>query len=121
MLIDESGNKIFVDDTNIVLKLKAEGGYRTIAKLDLKNKQIICFRSSEKHLFRKGDAYGFNVKVLETATRTDKVKLIVDAKESFVIPIKDILEKGSYLNFKSVGFEKQIFVNREILKNYKEK
>ena len=111
---DEKGNLLVIRNNGkrilLSLKLVSEKRYRKIGMVNLAQKTFECKRNREKHLFRKGNSYGFNVKLLEDAKLFSQVRLI-DNYDEWLIPKQWILDNGKYLFFSSVGFEKQIFVN----------
>jgi hypothetical protein len=119
MMTDNHGNKLYRLNDQIKLHLVSEKSARVIAKIDEENKLLEVRRLSKKHLFIKGNAYGFNDSLLRTATKFDKVKLIIDNKEEYLIPLEIIKEKGKYLFFNQQGFELQIFISLNDLENYK--
>lgn len=122
---DESGNRIIMSGNAIVLHLRAEKKRRTIAEVDIKNRQLFMVRDRGKHLFNRADAYGFNHAVLSMAEQCEAVYLreVIGPDRSVLanyrIPIKTILESGSFLHFKTEGFERQIFLSRAIIAGFK--
>lgn len=119
---DDKGNLLILKNNGkriiISLKLVAEKRYRRVGVVNLARKTMECRRNREKHLFRKANGYGFNVKLLEDAKLFDKVRLI-DNYEEWLIPKTWILEHGIYLHFLAVGFEKQIFANMIDIEQFK--
>jgi len=96
--------------------ITATGEKRHIGRII--NRMYITKRNRKKHLLIKANAYGFNHHVLENGTTFDKV-MLVEGENSYLIPVADILEYGSFLWFKTQGFEKQIFMTLEQLRQYK--
>jgi len=93
------------------------GTARKLGMIDLLHKQILIFRRAG-HLLKKANAYGFNYQMLITAQKCKSVMLCC-RQGRFEIPIKDILEKGSFLWFKHTGFERQIFLPVDVIQNYR--
>lgn len=102
----------------IQLKLSNEARVRNIGIVNLENRFIEIIRDKNRHLFRKGNAYGFNEHLIKTAKTFDKVKLI-DNDGVYVFPKSIILEKGKYLFFKEQGFEKQLFLDMQVISEYR--
>ena len=118
---DEQGNYFQVEEKNgwltVKLKLSKENTLRQLGKVELKTKTLELKRSKEKHLFRKNDSYGFNEHFIRTAKTFDKIQLY-DDDGTYVFPKNIILEKGSYLHFKSIGFERQLFLPLSEIKKF---
>lgn len=121
---DERGNYFSVEGDqlmlirSIFLNLKSENKSRQIGVLYTKDRVLHITRNRAKHLFRKNNSYGFNEHIIRTAILFDRV-ILTDEFSVFDIPRSVILEKGTYLDFKSNGFEKQIFLSLEIIEQYK--
>ena len=111
---DKYGNSIIVSGNIISLKLKSETRTREIGLINLQEKYLAVNRVRSKHLFRKNSSYGFNHYILLNAKKFDKIKLSDDIG-TWLIPIKLILEKGSFLHFNKDGFELQIFLPLDII------
>jgi hypothetical protein len=111
---DKYGNSIIVSGNVISLKLKSETRTREIGLINLQEKYLAVNRVRSKHLFRKNSSYGFNHYILLNAKKFDKIKLSDDIG-TWLIPIKLILEKGSFLHFNKDGFELQIFLPLDII------
>ena len=111
---DEFGNSIIVSGNIISLKLKSETKSREIGVMNLKEKYLAVKRVREKHLLRKNNSYGFNYYILLNAKKFDKI-MLSDNFGRWLIPIKLILEKGSFLRFKKQGFELQMFMPIDII------
>ena len=125
IFIDESGkNKIQTTNTpktiTIHLQLAGEAKKRKIGTITKSTKTISITRKRFKHLFVKANAYGFNAYILSNAKLFDKIKL-KDELFEWKIPVKFILENGSYLMFKQQGFEKQLFVTMNQIEQFKAK
>lgn len=119
-IADNFGNFIIVT-SNDVIKLSLVKDVvrepRKIGVLDRKDRMLYVERNREKHLFKKGNAYGFNEKVIRDAKAFDHV-MLHDEYGDYKIPREEILKKGEHLFFKEQGFELQIFLSlREIKKH----
>lgn len=121
---DARGNYFSVESDQLMLVrsiflfLKADNKSRHIGTLYTKDRTLHITRNRSKHLFKKLNAYGFNEHIIRTAILFDSV-FLKDEFSVFDIPKSVILEKGTYLDFKDNGFEKQIFLPLEIIEQYK--
>jgi hypothetical protein len=110
---DEQGNHFVTKESGnvltIFLKLNNETREREIGKVFLKERILEIKRNREKHLFRKNKYYGFNEHVVKTGKTFDKIQLS-DEQNTYLFNKELILQKGSYLHFKDLGFEKQLFL-----------
>jgi len=110
---DEQGNHFVTKESGniltICLKLNNETREREIGKVFLKERILEIKRNREKHLFRKNKSYGFNEHVVKTGKTFDKIQLS-DEQNTYLFNKELILTKGSYLHFKVLGFEKQLFL-----------
>ena len=111
---DKFGNSIIVSGNIISLKLESETKSREIGVMNLKEKYLAVKRIREKHLLRINNSYGFNHYILLNAKKFDKI-MLSDNFGRWLIPIKLILEKGSFLHFRKEGFELQIFMPIDII------
>ena len=86
----------------------------------LTNRKVIVKRDKEKHLMRENNSYWFNYKRLKEWFLTDTEIILQEkdwkTKRELKTTVWEILEKGSFLHFLSQGFEKQIFLKRELFK-----
>lgn len=114
---DKFDNSIIISGNIISLKLKSEARTREIGVINPQKRYFAVNRIREKHLFRKNNSYGFNHYILANAKKFDKVKLSDDFG-TWLIPIKLILEKGSFLHFNKDGFELQIFLPLDIITQF---
>lgn len=114
---DKFGNSIIVENNIISIKLKSESRTREIGVINPQERYFAVNRIREKHLFRKNNSYGFNHHILQNAKKFDKIKLSDDFG-TWLIPIKLILEKGSFLHFNKDGFELQIFLPLDIITKF---
>ncbi len=119
---DSYGNLLYIKNNGkriiLSLKLVSETRKRRVGTINIAQKVLECRRVREKHLFRKGNAYGFNEQILRDARKFDKIRLI-DNYEEWLIPVSFILEKKNYLHFLGQGFERQIFANMIDIEEFK--
>lgn len=123
---DASGNKLGVQGAQIKLLLSERGESRVIGLFDPQSGILEVERDPQRHLFRKGNAYGINDEMLRLSRvcHTLRISLISGRGRSrrlvkrFDVPIEWALENGRYLNFKQQGFERQIFLSMEQLEGY---
>ena len=120
---DSTTDKLYTRSTDkkviLSLQLAAEGGKkRKIGTITKSTKTLVIRRRRADHLFRNGNAYGFNQYILKEAKLFDTINL-GDEFDNWKIPVKYILEHGQHLNFKQQGFELQLFVSLENLEQFK--
>lgn len=121
---DERGNYFRVESDQlmmvrqIMIHLASENKSRHIGVLYVKDKTLRVKRTRSKHLFIKNNSYGFNEHIIRTAILFDKI-LIEDEHGLFLVPREEIMNNGTYLDFKEIGFEKQIFLSLEIIEQYR--
>ncbi len=113
-LVIKSNNKII----KLSLRLEKDNFSRYIGTVTKSTKTLELKRERAKHLFIKGNAYGFNDYVLRNAHSFDMVRLS-DEFEHWKVPVQFILESGEYLNFSEHGLELQRFVSLEKLQQFK--
>lgn len=121
--IDDAGlNFVRIHSTDkttvIFLKLASEKKVRKIGTVTKSTKTLKIKRKRAIHLFRKGNAYGFNDYVLRTAKTFDKIALSDDFSD-WKIPVSYILENGKFLLFSQQGFELQRFVSLQDLEQFR--
>jgi hypothetical protein len=118
---DGMGNEIIVIHNNnlltLSLKLSGEKSSRELGFIDMRNRKLHVKRKREKHLFKKNSSYGFNHKLLNDAKHFDTI-VLQDEYLMWEIPREFILKNGSFLHFKSDGFERQIFIPLEKIKQF---
>lgn len=120
---DEGRNRLFTKSSGktitIYLNLQADGTRkRKVGVVTISTRTIVIRRNRTEHLFRAGNAYGFNSHLLHNTKTFDTIQLS-DEYQNWKVPVKFILENGEYLMFKQQGFEKQIFVSLEQLADFK--
>lgn len=120
---DDYGNnlKCFNNGKRIrlYLKLVSENKSRRIGVINPKQKILEIKRNRSRHLFRKNESYGFNHKLLADSKLFTNVR-ISDEHEEWLVPKEHILTHGSFMNFVNHGgFELQIFLPLEKMKEFK--
>lgn len=121
---DKDGNYFVVKDRaknliSIHLYLNKEAKSRELGVVDTSTRVFKTVRNPDKHLFRKNNAYGFNEHMIKTAKKFDFVHLVEQDGNEYLFPKSLIEEKGSYLHFKSEGFERQLFLTIYDLQPFK--
>lgn len=118
-LIIESRNKNEKNLIDIYLKLKSERHRRHVGTVVEKTRRFHVERSEDVHLLIKGNAYGFNHYILKEAKKFDTVVIHEkNSKNIYEIERTELLQRGRFMFFKQQGFELQIFLNREVMKNF---
>lgn len=126
--IDEAKNVLLVENSklgiNLYIRLEAEKHRRHIGTIDKENQIMFVERESLKHTMKVNNGYGFNHYILSNTKKFKDIAVIEypDATEQtniYLIPVEVILSNGDFLFFKKQGFEKQIFITKELLKQYK--
>lgn len=121
---DEKGNALICYRTgnfiDIYLQIKKER--RHIGSIYVNERVFETKRKLSKHLHRKSHSYGFNHQLLDKAKLFDHVRLMEDRGNriiiEYLIPRQIILDEGKYLFFLQQGFEKQIFLPLERIKQF---
>ncbi len=121
--MDEEGkNRVHTKSTEktvaVSIKLASETKARKIGVITKSTRTMVIERERYKHLFIKGNAYGFNEYILKHAKLFNVIRLS-DEFHDWKIPVEFILKEGKYLNFKQQGFELQLFVSLEQLGPYR--
>jgi hypothetical protein len=121
---DERGNYFSVESDQLMMvrsiwiHLSSENKSRNIGVLYVKDRVLKIKRNRARHLFKKNNSYGLNEHIIRTAILFDHI-LIDDDYGVYRIPREEIIDKGTYLDFKQIGFEKQIFLSLEIIEQYR--
>lgn len=119
---DSFGNGIIVrregNTLRLSLKLANNPRERKIGEIDMPTRTLIVTRIRVKHMLHKANAYGLNHKLIAEATRFDTVR-IIDDYGRWDIPREFILENGKFLLFAKQGFELQIFISLEQIKQFR--
>jgi hypothetical protein len=90
---------------------------RKIGGVNIAERILYIKRNREKHLFLKNNSYGFNEHVLRTGKTFDKINF-TDGIITAIIPVEYILQNGRFLFFKQLGYEKQLFITLEQIKQF---
>ena len=121
-MTDELGNNLFAINNGLTIELytqlKDDDKRRYIGTVDIRMKTLTVKRNRAVHLHRKTNSYAFNFRILETGKTFDRVR-IIDHFGSYVVPVTVIMHEGRILNFASQGFEKQVFLNIDVISQYK--
>lgn len=104
---DKAGNQVYVKDKYVYLYLKGKMQTRKLGALNLGN--LFVTRKPE-HIFRKFNAYGFNLALIKALQPTAKVVVRQYGDEVLTTTAEEILQKGKVLNYSKDGFEAQIFM-----------
>lgn len=120
---DKDGNYFLVkkktkNTLSVNLHLAGENRTRELGVVYIDKKVFRINRNRAKHLFNKNESYGFNEYVIKTAQKFDTIHLVEENGPQYVFPKSLVLEKGSYLHFKTEGYEKQLFVKLTDLAPY---
>lgn len=121
---DEGGNKLQIkqnDKLIIPTLLLKNDKPRRLGVVTKSTRTIDIKRKVDKHLFIKGNSYGFCYFLLNNQTSFDWIRLSDDRGNHWKIPVKFVLDNGKFLFFKGQGFEKQIFVSLESIEQYRVK
>ncbi len=105
----------------VSLKLDSEKRPRTLGVIDTTTKIMTIHRDREKHLHLKSWSYGFNHYLLSNATKFDRILMIErfgTERHKYLIPVNVILAEGQFLHFLDAGFEKQIFLGLERIREF---
>src|SRR3990172_3725096 len=119
MIQDTHGNTITITAGQVRLHLKGMKP-RLVGTINDTTRTLHVKRIREKHFMRVNNSYLFNHHILANAKRFDKI-LLEDNYGQWEIPVKFILEHGSFLHFQKLGFEKQIFLHINYLNAYERK
>lgn len=115
---DTQGNEILINNgSTILLKLTNETRVRRLGIINSKH-YFVVHRNRKTHLHYKTNSYGFNYYIVKNAQKFNYI-LLIDKSGKYLIPNNVILEQGKILQFKSEGFELQIFLTLKIIKKYK--
>lgn len=121
-ITSKEGHRFEVDEKDgflyITLHLNGSRKGRNIGRVRLADRTLEITRNRDKHLMKKGKAYGFNEYVMRTAKTFDAIEL-QDDYGTYVFPRQLILDRGSYLYFKEEGFEKQLFLPLFLIQSFK--
>jgi len=121
-IVDPTHNALICyKDGRVSIKINTENRERKIGVIH--GEMLFVDRSIEKHLLRKTNSYGFNYNLLKKAKSFKWVCINEDDCETYIVPVKTILDMGKVMFFKNSedgnSFEVQIFLNRDIIKTFK--
>ena len=91
---------------------------KRIGVINLHEKWLFVKRVRSEHLHKKSNSYGLNHHILANATKFDHVK-ITDDFGTYLIPLQTVLDEGKFLHFKKQGFERQLFLDLDLIRKYK--
>jgi len=115
---DEEGNAMFREGNNIMLKL-LDHPKRLLGKLNFENGIISVYRDNTKHILRINNSYGFNYSMLIKSKSIKNIVIVTNDNEVYIVPTEFIFNNGEFLHFKKTGFEKQIFIGLDKIKQFK--
>ena len=101
----------------IYLKVPKSLKIKKIGTINIAKKMLTIKRIREKHLFKKYNAYGFNVYLLKNAKTFDKIK-IIDNHNTFYFSLEWAKENIKYLTFSKAGYELQGFLSLQQLEQF---
>jgi len=105
---DKAGNRIDVENGAVMLKLINLPLARKLG--DLHNGNLFVVRKPAQHIFRKFNAYGFNLALIKILQPTAKICVRQYGDKTLLTTAEEILQKGKVLNYARDGFETQIFM-----------
>ena len=115
LLLEKSKNR-----TSIYLRLETERHRRLVGHICHKYLVLHVERDHEKHLLKKANAYGLNLTLLAKAKTFNYVCIHEDnSNEIYLFDKQWAIDNGQFLFFKEQGFEKQIFLNRDLLQQWR--
>ena len=124
LMSDKWGNVLILEKTkmrtSIYLRLVTERHRRLVGHICHKYLVLHIERSLDKHLLNKANAYGLNLTILEKGRTFNYVCLHeTDTNRVYLFDKQWAIDNGTYLFFKQEGFEKQIFVSRDLLQQWR--
>lgn len=123
-IYDDSQNCMTIEEDKMfvsrIIRLQTNGSdyKRKIGVINLQGRFLFIRRVRAEHLHKKSNSYGFNHHILANATKFDKIKL-ADDFGTYVFPVSLVLEQGKFLHFKQQGFERQLFLDLDIIKKHR--
>lgn len=105
---DRVGNQVYVKDKIVYLHLKDKMQTRKLGAINLGN--LFVTRKPEQHIFRKFNAYGFNLALIKSLKPDAKVSVRQYGDKTLITTAEEILQKWKVLNYARDGFETQIFM-----------
>jgi len=124
LLQDNFGNVIIVENNkrriSVYLRLASERHRRLIGHIDPKYLTLHIERELSKHLLKKANAFGINNTLLQKSKTFNYICLHeTDTDQIYIFDKQWAIDNGTYLFFKQEGFEKQIFLNRDHLQQWR--
>jgi hypothetical protein len=110
---DNMGNQVFITGKKAFVKLRGEkpklAGYFSALNPTI----MVMERKESRHMLHAIKGYGFNELLLRDYLVPSgfKVGLKIDNQVKYLLDPKVMLSSGSYLHFKSEGYERQIFLS----------
>lgn len=104
---DRAFNQLYVTNNTVYLHLKAKQQTRRIGVLKDGN---LFIKRKREHIFRKLNAYGFNLALIKSLSLDAKVIVKQDLGELLKTTAGEILKYGKVLNYLKDGFETQVFM-----------
>jgi hypothetical protein len=92
---------------------------RHIGRIHKPTRVMYTERMRGKHLHRNTNSYAFNEYLLTNCELFDQIEMKEGRKHRYVIPVKFIIENGRTRAYGEQGFEKQIFISREDIQQFK--
>lgn len=104
---DKAGNQIYIKEKYVYLYLSAKLQTRRLGAINLGN---FFVTKKPEHIFRKLNAYGFNLALIKSLRPDAKVTVRQYGDKTLTTTAEEILQKGQILNYLKDGFETQIFM-----------
>src|SRR6185503_7378423 len=104
--VDSQGNRWFIDDGKVYLKLSTESFNRKIGVI--KADRLVIKRNRKEHILRVNMSYGFNIEIIDSL-KVQFVDLYED-NGMYRIPVSTIKEDGESLFHERTEFDRQLFL-----------
>lgn len=104
---DALGNKVYVEKNSVYLYLSDK---KQVRQIWIFRNDKIYVKRSEKHLFRKFNAYGFNLALIRNLAEGTEIIVKLDGGGQLRTNAKTILEHGKTVSYLNYWFETQIFL-----------
>jgi hypothetical protein len=111
--IDLAGNKLSCNgEGQLFLKLVSNGKKRYIGKITDENGTLHYIKQVKKeHRFHKTNSWGLCHRLISKLIADDMIHIYEsDTRRRYTITVADAKKYGSFLYFKTSGFERQIFI-----------
>lgn len=109
---DKFWNMLFQRDKNIYLYLKDKKETRKLWAISDENE--LCIMRTNKHIFRKLDAYWFNYNLMKILNPNMKVIVRQEDWSRLYTNVETILKVGDCKQFAQEWFELQVFLPRNL-------